>query len=82
MPMEAVWSDDFARIVGPLLSTIEKALDKAADPDELDGLKIVVYAEDDSDGPTWGSKFAGSPTAVSYARFLMGEQAPIVKPTH
>ena len=54
--MDAVCSDDFARIVGPLVSTIEKALDHA---DDLDGLKVVIFAEDDSDGPNWGFKFEG-----------------------
>lgn len=82
MPMDAVWSDDFARIVGPLRSTIEKALGKAADPDELDGLKVVVYAEEDGAGATWGFKFAGPPTAVNYAVFLTGDTMPVVKPGH
>lgn len=82
MPMEAVWSDEFARIVGPLRSTIEKALDKAADPDELQGLKVVVYAEEGEDGATWGFKFAGPPTAVNYAVFLTGGAMPVVKPAH
>lgn len=79
MPMDAVWSDDFARIVGPLVSTIEKALDGA---DDLDGLKIVIYAEDDSDGPTWGFKFEGPPTSVNRAIDLLGTEAPIVPATH
>lgn len=82
LPMDAVWSDDFARIVGPLKSTIEKALDRAADPDELDGLRIIVYAEDDGEAPAWGFKFAGPPVAVNYAVILMGDTAPIVPPTH
>jgi len=82
MPMEAVWSDEFARIVVPERSTIEKALDKAADPDELNGLKVVVYAEEDTGGATWGFKFAGPPTAVNYAIFLTGDTMPVVKPGH
>lgn len=79
MPMDAVWSDDFARIVGPLVSTIEKALDGA---DDLKGLKIVIYAEDDSDGPTWGFKFEGPPASVNRAIDLLGTEAPIVPSTH
>jgi hypothetical protein len=81
-PMEAVWSDEFARIVSPLKHTIETALAKAADPDELNGLKVVIYAEEDDEGASWGFKFAGTPVAVNYAFFLMGERAPIVKPGH
>jgi|TARA_A100001391_G_C5082904_1_gene280342 hypothetical protein len=82
LPMDAVWSDDFARIVGPLKSTIEKTLNRAAEPDELEGLKIVVFAENEADSPTWGFKFAGPQTAVNYAVSLLGAQAPIVPETH
>ena len=80
MPMDAVWSDDFAKIVGPLKPTIEKALVKADDPDDLEGLKIIVFAEDDGDAPAWGFKFAGLPVAVNYAVILVGPEAPIVRP--
>ena len=79
MPMNAVWSDDFARIVGPLVSTIEKALHGA---DDLDDLKVVIFAEDDSDGPTWGFKFEGPPASVNLAIDLLGTAAPIVPGTH
>ena len=79
MPMNAVWSDDFARIVGPLVSTIEKALLGA---DDLDGLKVVIFAEDDGDAPTWGFKFEGPTAAVNRAVDLLGPEAPIVPGTH
>jgi hypothetical protein len=82
MPLDRIWSDELARIVGPLKSTIEKALARAAEPQELAGLKVVVYAEDTGNGASWGFKFAGSPAAVGYAVSLVGEQTPIVKPSH
>lgn len=82
MPMEAVWSDEFARIVGPLKSSIEKALDEATDPSQLHGLKVVVYAEENDTRASWGFKFAGSPTAVNYAVSLTGDTMPVVKPGH
>ncbi len=82
MPMEAIWSDEFARVVGPLRLSVENALAKAVDTDELDGLKVVIYAEEDPEGATWGFKFAGPPTAVSYAVFPTGKVVPLVKPGH
>ncbi len=82
IPLDAVWSDEFARIVGPLKSTIEKALGKAADPRELDDLRVIVLAEEDVTGASWGFKFAGSPLAVNYAVVLVGDQAPVVKQAH
>lgn len=81
-PLESVWSDELARLVGPLKSTVENALDKAADPDELKGLMIIVYTEVMDAGAQWGFKFAGPPTAVNYAVSLVGQSAPVIKPHH
>lgn len=82
LPMDVVWNDDFAKIVGPLKATIDQALVRAADPDELNGLRIIVFAEDEGDAPMWGLRFEGSPVAVNYAVVLLGAKAPIVPASH
>ena len=48
-------------------------LDAAADPDELAGLQVVIYAEDGA----WGFKLAGPPSAVNYGIALIGMERPI-----
>ena len=81
-PIESVWSDELSRIVGPLKATVEAALGKAADPNELDGLQIIIYAEIADGGAEWGFKFAGRASAVNYAVDLMGSAVPIVSALH
>lgn len=77
--MERVWADDFAQIVGPLVNTLKAALDGA---DDLNGLKIVIYAEDDGDDMSWGFKFEGSPMAVNRAVDLLGPEASLTSTQH
>jgi len=82
LPMDAVWDNDVAKVVGPSKATIEKALARAAEPDELRELKVIVFAEDEGEAPVWGFKFAGAPHAVKYAIDLMGKETPIMPPSH
>lgn len=79
LPMDRVWGDDFAKIVGPLVDTLKVAL---AGADDLDGLKVVIYAEDDGDDMSWGFKFEGPPLVVNRAIDLFGTSAEITKTTH
>ncbi|SFV31812.1 hypothetical protein SAMN05216456_1466 [Devosia crocina] len=74
--------DAVSAIVCPLRATVQNALDQAADPQELDGLRVVVYAEEENGGAAWGFRFEGSPSSVNYAVSLVGALAPIVPPTH
>lgn len=61
LPTDRMWRDDFAQIVGPLVSPLKAALEGA---DRIGGLKIPVYAEDDGADMSWGFKFEGPPIAV------------------
>lgn len=79
-PLQTIWNDEAARILGPLMATVENALGKAADLEELEGLKVIVYAEETDRGAEWGFKFTGSPAAVNYAISLMGRKSPIIDP--
>jgi len=82
MPLEAVWSDDMSKLVDPLKSTIDSALAVAA-AEDIEGLKIVLYAEHGSEGaPTWGFKLVGSPHVVDYARRLIGDAGSIGPAVH
>lgn len=77
MPLEAVW-DDIKAIAGPLKHTVQAALDKAADPDELADLNVVIFAKENAGGAEWGFKLEGTAVAVNYATALIGKTAPIV----
>lgn len=79
LPMDRVWGDDFARIVGPLVDTLKTALDGA---DDLDGLKIVIFAEDDGEDMSWGFKFEGPPLTVNRAVDLLGPEASLTSTQH
>lgn len=79
-PLQTIWTDEAARIVGPLQATVEKALGRAADPEELEGLIVIVYAEETDTGAEWGFKFSGPPAAVNYAISLVGRTSPIIDP--
>ena len=79
-PLQTIWTDEAARIIGPLKATVEKALGRAADPDELEGLMVIVYAEETDMGAAWGFKFSGPVAAVNYAVSLVGRSSPIVDP--
>ena len=81
VPLDAVW-DDIKAIVGPLKQTVEAALDKAADPDELADLNIVIFAEDNAGGAEWGFKLEGTAVAVNYATSLIGKTASIIPNSH
>lgn len=72
-PLDDIWSPELAAIVGPLRDRVTAALDAAADPDELAGLQVIVYAE----GGTWGFRFAGATAAVHYAIALVGMRMDI-----
>lgn len=75
-PLDDVWSPEMAVIVGPVRHQVAGALDAAADPDELEGLRVIIFAEDGE----WGFRLAGSPTAVNYAIALIGLKRDI-RPT-
>lgn len=77
--MDRVWGDDFAKIVGPLVDTLKATLDGA---DDLDGPKIVIYAEDDDEDMSWGFKFEGPPLAMNRAVDLLGPEAAINTTQH
>jgi len=79
LPMDRVWSDEFAQIVGPLVAKLKAALNGA---DGIDGLKIVIYAEDDGEDMSWGFKFEGQPLAVNRAVDLLGPQASLTSTQH
>lgn len=81
-PLESIWSDEAARIIGPLKEAIEKALEQATDPDDLKGLRVIVFAEETESGAEWGFKFLGPPEAVHYAVDLTGSTMQIVDPRH
>ena len=82
LPFAAIWSNDMENLVGPLKSTIDWALSAAASG-ELEGLKVVLYAEkDDGAGPRWGFKPIGPSYAVDCARRLIGDAAPIGPAVH
>ena len=79
-PLQTIWTDEAARIIGPLKATVENALGRAADLDGLEGLKVIVYAEETETGAQWGFKFSGPPAAVQYAISLVGRSSPIIDP--
>lgn len=78
--LESIWTDEMERLVGPLKSSIDNALAEATDPNELQGLQVIVYAEQTAVGATWGVKFKGPPSTVDYAVRLTGRSLPIVDP--
>lgn len=77
--MDRVWSEEFAQIVGPLVAKLTEALDGA---DDLGGLKVIIYAEDNGQDLGWGFKFEGPPLAVNRAIDLFGTSAELNKTTH
>lgn len=79
-PLQTIWTDEAARTIGPLKATVENALGRAADLDGLEGLKVIVYAEETETGAEWGFKFSGPPDAVQYAITLVGRSSPIIDP--
>ena len=54
-PLQTIWTDKAAHIIGPLRATVEKALGRATDPEELEGLIVIVYAEETDTGARWNS---------------------------
>lgn len=79
LPMERVWADDFAQIVGPLVDMLKTAL---AGADDLEELNIVIFAEDDGEDMSWGFKFEGPPMAVNRAVDLLGPEASLKSTQH
>lgn len=79
LPMDRVWSEEFAQIVGPLVAKLKGALEGAEGIEEL---KVVIYAEDDGQDLGWGFKFEGPPLVVNRAIDLFGTSAEITKTTH
>ncbi len=79
-PLQTIWTDEAALIIGPLKATVEKALCRAADPKELEALMVIVYAEEADTGAAWGFKFSGQRAAVNYAIALVGRSSPIADP--
>lgn len=79
LPMDRVWSEEFAQIVGPLVAKLKGALDGAEGIEEL---KVVIYAEDDGQDLGWGFKFEGPTLVVNRAIDLFGTTAEITKTTH
>lgn len=77
--MDRVWSEDFAQIVGPLVAKLKAALDGA---DDLGGLKVIIYAEDDGQDLGWGFKFDGPPLEVNRAIDLFGTSVALTRTTH
>lgn len=72
--LDEVWTDDIARIIGPLRDRILRAFLRASDPDTLSEIEVVFFVDDER---TWGVRFEGSPYAVQYATDLV---LPIVRP--
>jgi hypothetical protein len=68
--LESIWSDELAKIVGPLRDSLNAALAGASTPSDLYGLVITIYAEDGE----WGFKLGGPATAVQYAIDMIGQR--------
>lgn len=82
LPLEAIWSHDMAKLVGPLKSMVDSAL-AVSNPDDIEGLKIVLYADAGVDGgPAWGFKLVGPPHVVDHARRLIGDAAAVRPSIH
>lgn len=79
LPMERVWSEEFAQIIGPLVSTLKASLEGA---EGIEDLRVVIFAEDHGEDMSWGFKFEGPPMSVNRAVDLLGPEAPITKTTH
>lgn len=79
LPMERVWSEEFAQIVGPLVAKLKSALEGA---DGMEELKVVIYAEDYGQDLGWGFKFEGPTMVVNRAIDVFGTSAEITKTTH
>lgn len=77
--MERVRTDEFSQIDAPLVSTHKTALDGAED---IDGLKIIIYAEDAGEDMSWGFRFEGPPLSVNRAVDLFGSEVSIAKTSH
>jgi hypothetical protein len=77
--MDRVWSEEFAQIVGPLVAKLKAALDVA---DDLGGLKVIIYADDNGQDLGWGFKFDGPLLVVNRAIDLFGTGAELNKTTH
>ncbi|SFZ80822.1 hypothetical protein SAMN02983003_0152 [Devosia enhydra] len=77
-PLQTIWTHEAACIIGPLKATVENALGGAADLEELEGLKIIVYVEETETGAEWGFKFRGPAAAVNYAIYLVGRSSPVI----
>lgn len=76
--LDDIWSDELAKTVGPLCEEVSTALGGAQSPEDLEGLKVVIY----SDGDEWGFKLAGPSNAVNYATDVIGQVRPIGRPAN
>lgn len=79
LPMDRVWGNDFAQIVGSLVATLKATLDGT---EGIDGLKVIIYAEDDGQDMSWGFKFEGPLLSVNRAIDLLGPEAAITSTKH
>ncbi|EYD74383.1 hypothetical protein Rumeso_04068 [Rubellimicrobium mesophilum DSM 19309] len=71
-------SAEVLRLVEPLRHTLVKALGRTADPDSLDGLKVVICSEKEN----WGFRLEGSEPAVNHAISLLGTEVLVIPQSH
>jgi hypothetical protein len=77
--LSEIRSAEALRLIEPLRHTLVKALGRTADPDSLDGLKVIICSEKES----WGFRLEGPELAVNHAAVsLLGPEVPVVPPTH
>ena len=72
-PLDEVWSDDLAGIIGPYRDRIETAFKAARDPELLNDIEVIFFVDDQN---SWGVRFYGQSLAVQYATDIA---MPIVK---
>jgi hypothetical protein len=76
--LDDIWSDELAKVVGPTRDEISAVLDSAPSPEDLEGLRVIIYAEEGE----WGFKLKGPPLAVNYATDLIGQSRQIGRPSN